>query len=126
MRRKDRRERSKKTESVFLREFVGGGIRKNDIGAEINRLFFVHHAVCHDDDNVTGLHLARCRSVETNLTTAAFTSDDVCLKSFAVVVVNNVNMFVREDVGGIHQVTVNGDAANIVEIGIRNSDTMNF
>ena len=79
-----------------------------------------------DDDNVADHCFTGGRTVQTDLSGAALALDHVRIESLAVVDVQNVNILVLDQSGGIHQVFIDGDAANIVEIGFGYLDAVYF
>jgi molybdenum cofactor cytidylyltransferase len=71
-------------------------------------------------------HLACCCSVQTDTATATFALDDVSFKAFAIVYVENLHLLTLNHTCGIHQILVDGDAANIVKVSLRNSYAVNL
>ena len=86
----------------------------------------IHHGISYDDDDVAGLYLAGSCSVEAYRARASFSLDDIGRESFAVVVVDDVYPFAFDDVGCVEQVGINGDAADVVEVGLCYGYTVNL
>ena len=99
---------------------------EDDAGREGTGFRGRHLCIGHDNDGVTHLYLASCSAIETNATAVAWTCDDVRVETFAIHVVDNMDALACEEVGGIHEVLVNGDTAHIMEVGLRDGGTVNL
>ena len=109
---------------LFLDEAVGGCVGEHDLRLELEAFFGGDDSVCHNDDDITHLDLARCCTIQTDGATAALTCDGVGVKSLTVIHVNNIHALALDDASGIHEVLVDGDAANVVEVGIGDRHTV--
>ena len=120
-------------------------IRKNDIKKQVSAfpdlVLFVHHdydwfvvpgffgrehRIVHDDDHVPRLHAAGSRAVQADDPGATGTGDDVSLQPGAVVVVHHLHPFMGQDIGRLHELFVNGDAAHVAEICLRHRGAVDF
>ena len=72
------------------------------------------------------MYLARGSSVEAYLAAAGSAGYGICVEALAVVVVDDIYAFAGEDTGCLKQEAVNGDAADIIQIGLRDGDAMDF
>ena len=97
---------------------------EDDGGTEGLGFFEVHVGVGHYYYGVAYLYFACCSSVEANATTPALAGYDVGAESLAVVVVDDVDSLACDEVGGIHEVLVDGDAAHVVEVGLGDLDAV--
>ena len=93
-------------------------VDKDDAGRVGLDLVAVHQRIAHDDDLVARGHAARRRAVEADHATAALACDDVGLEALAVVDVDDLHLLVLADARSLHQVLVDGDAANVVKLGL--------
>jgi hypothetical protein len=87
---------------------------------------FGQHDVRHDDHDVAFLNQTCGRAIEANNAAAAFAGDGVGFKTFAVVIVDDGDFFVHANTCRIQQVLVNGNAADVVEVGFGNGGTVDF
>ena len=101
-------------------------LREHDGGSEGLGLLEIHRGIGDDDDGIAHLDPAGSSSVETDAATAALAADDIGLEAFAVVVVEHLDLLAGNEIGGIHEVLVDGDAAHIVKIGLGDLNTMKF
>lgn len=88
-------------------------------GFEVFGLLFRHAAVGYDDHDIADLGFAGCRAVEAHDARAAFAPDGVGHESLTIVIVYNMYLFVFDDSHRIHQILVDGDAADVIEFGLR-------
>ena len=93
---------------------------EHDGGLERLGLLEVHERVGDDDDGVANLHLACCGSIEADASRSTLTLDDVGLEALAIVVVYNLHLLASNHVGGVHQVLVDGYAAQVFQVGVGN------
>lgn len=105
---------------------VGAGVGEDDGRLEMLGFLKIHCGIGHDDDGVARLHLACSSTVSANDSRTAATSDDVSVKAFAIIVIDDIHTFTGNNVGGVHQVLVDSDAANIVQLRFSDGDTVNF
>ena len=70
--------------------------------------------------------LAGSSSVQADASRTPFALDDVGFKPFTIVVVYNVHLLARYQVGRIHQIFIDGDASHVVQIGFGHPCTMNL
>lgn len=90
------------------------------------RLFEVHQGIGDNDDDVSHGAFAGCRSVEADGARAAFSFDDVCFKSLAIVHVYDLDLFVLDHIGSLQKSLVNGDASHVLQVGFGNRNFMDF
>jgi hypothetical protein len=83
-------------------------------------------SVAFDDDDVVDGYLARSRAIQTDHAALPLSFDDVSLETLAVVDIDNLNALALDEVCGIHEVFIYGDAPNIIEVGLGNAYPMNF
>ena len=86
----------------------------------------VHLSIRHDDDHITDLNQTGCCTIETDASASSFTFYYIGDKASAVVVVYDVYLFTGYQVGCIHQILIDGDAAHVIEISLCNTGAMNF
>src|SRR3954451_13620664 len=75
-------------------------------------------AVGDDDDRVAAVHEPGRGAVDLHVAGAPDPGDGVRLEAGAVVDVDDVHLLVLEDVGGLEQVRVDGDRADVVQIAV--------
>ncbi len=85
-----------------------------------------HHAVGNNDDDVADLRAPGGCPVETNNAGTAFTLDHVGDQTFAIVVVDNMDLLIFEQSGRIHQILVDGNAADIIQFSLRYPDPVDL
>lgn len=83
-----------------------------------------HHGVSDDNDNIADLCPASCSAVQTDYTRAAFAFDDIRDEPLTVVIIDDMYLFVLEQSGSIHKIFINGNATNIIQLGLRDFDAM--
>src|SRR2546423_1398593 len=71
-------------------------------------------------------HAMGRRAVDDDLAGAAFTCDHVGLESFAVVYVPDMDEFVGNQARALDQVGVDGDAADVIYVGLRDGRPVYF
>lgn len=101
-------------------------VRENDTWLKSLCLFKIHPAVADDDENITNLYTAGGSAIEANHTRAPFASDDVGFEAFAIVVVDDLDSLPFDEVGGIHEVFVDGNAPDVVQVGLGDLYPVNF
>lgn len=101
-------------------------IRKNRRSSKVFSLLWRHIRIRNNDDNVSHLHTPRCRAIQANDAASALAPDGVSLETLAIVVVHDLHFLAFHDVGCFEQVLINGDAADVVQVGLRNADTVYF
>jgi hypothetical protein len=74
--------------------------------------------VADHDDAIAGLHQPGGGAVEAHVARAPPAADRVGLEPGAVVDVDDGNLLVLEDVGGLQQVGIDGDRAHVVQVGV--------
>src|SRR5690625_668149 len=77
----------------------------------------VEHAVGDDDDEVAGVHEVGGGPVDAQDARAPVAGDDVGGEPGAVGDVDDVDLLARQQVGGVHEVGVDGDGSHVVQIG---------
>ena len=82
--------------------------------------------VCHNDDKVANLKFACGSTVKAYFPAASLSFYDICVNSFAIVYVYNGNLFVFVKPCCLYKIFINGNAANVVEIGFSYAYTVNF
>lgn len=101
-------------------------VRENHAGFERLGFFLRHTTVGYDNHDIPYLGLAGGSSIETHHARAAFAPDGVGHEALAVVIIDNMYLFVFDDSHRIHQILVDGDAADVVEFGLRHLHTVDF
>ena len=101
-------------------------VGENDGGLVLPGLGKIDETVGENNDDIAHLHLAGGRPIEANGARAALPPNGVGLEPLAVVHVHDGHLFVFHKVGGVHQVLVNGHAANVVQLGLRDRDPVNL
>ena len=87
---------------------------------------FRQQHIRHDNHNVARLHQPRRRAVQAHDAAAALACDGVGFKTRAVVVVHDLHFFVHADARRVQQVLVDGDAANVVQVGLGYGGAVDF
>ena len=72
------------------------------------------------------MHEMRGRTVDAEHAGAAFALDDVGLEPGAVRHVDDRDLLSGEQVGGVHQVAVDRDGADVVEVGVRDGGAVDL
>src|SRR5688500_10620040 len=88
----------------------------DDRGLEGVELSVVVVGIADDDDAVAGVHEAGGGSIEADVAGAA--GDDVGLEPSAVVDVDDSDLLPLEEVRGLHQLGVDRDGADVIEVGV--------
>src|SRR5699024_393498 len=95
------------------------------VAVHMNDVLFVPGAfglvdlhVPDDDHQITGADQTRGRTVDTDDPTATFTDQCIGHEAVAVVDVDDVYLFAVDDVGGLHQICVDGDRTDVVQVGL--------
>ena len=101
-------------------------IREDDCRFETLGLFEVHGGVGDDDHDIADGGFAGGGTVQTDHTGIFRPLDDVGFQPFAVVDVQHLHFLVLDHVGGLHQRLVNGDAAHVVQIRLRDGGLVYF
>jgi len=81
-------------------------------------LLKVHHRKRHDDDDIAHLHFARGGTVQADAPTSTLALDHISVETLPVVVVDNLNFLAGNKIRRVHQVLINGDTANIIQVGL--------
>lgn len=89
-------------------------------------LFGGHQGIADDDDDITGLDETGSSTVEADGTGASLAADDVRFQSCAVVVVDDLYLFVRADTRCIEEIFIDGDATHVVEVCFGYGSAMDF
>ena len=93
---------------------MGGGFRLGE------------HHVGHDNHHVARLHQPCGGAVQADGAAAALAGDGVGFQPRAVVVVDDLDFFINENAGGVQQIQIDGNAADVVEIGFGNGDAVDL
>ncbi len=88
--------------------------------------FKIQPGVTNNDEDIPYLYPAGGGTVEANHARASFTFDDVGFEAFTIVVVDDLHAFALNEVGCVQQVFINGDAADVVQVGLRDLNPVNF
>ena len=80
------------------------------------RLFEIHQGIRDNDDRLTHLYPAGCSTVQTNTSTATFALDDIGLKTLSIIIIKHLYFLTSYQIGGIHQILIDGDATHIVQV----------
>ena len=93
---------------------MGCGVGKYDRGLKVFCFFGSHVCVSHDYDYVARLDLACSRAVQAYHARSCRTRYGVSVKTFAVVIVDDVDTFALHYIGGFHQVCIDGYTPYII------------
>lgn len=85
-----------------------------------------HPGVRNNDDHIAYLYEPGGGAVEADYAATAFAANGIGFEPGAVVVVDDLHLFAFYDVGRFQQLFVDGDAADIVQIGLRDAHAVNF
>lgn len=85
-----------------------------------------HHSITHDDNDIARLYFAGGSSIETDNPTASFAGDNIGVEAFAIIVVNDEHPLAFADSCGVEKITVDCDAADIVEACLCHFDTVDL
>jgi len=85
-----------------------------------------HLGVGDEDDDVAGADQVGGGTVDANLARAALAGDDVGGQAVAVGAVADVDALAGQEVGGLEQVDVHGDGADVVEVGLGHGGAVNL
>ena len=86
--------------------------------------FCCHHSVRNNNDNIANLRPAGGRPIQANDARTAFSFNYVRNESFAVVIIHNMDLLILKQTGGIHQVFINRNTANVIKFGLGNFDAV--
>ena len=100
-------------------EPVGRRVGENDPRAELLGVLEIHQRVGCDDDHVAHLHLACRGAVQAHAAAVALAFDRVGLETLSVVDVHDLDLLAFDHIGGFHERLVDGDAAHVVQVGLR-------
>lgn len=109
-----------------LGEQVGLLVRENQGRLKAFGFFEFEHGVTNNDDDVVDGNFSRGWPIEADHACLALAFDDVGFKTLAVIDIDNLNALTFDEVGGIHEVFIDGDTADVVEVGLRYAYPMNF
>ena len=102
------------------------GVDEDHAGLAGARLGVVHLPVADEDDEVAGVHQPGGRAVDADDAGAARAGDDVGLQAGAVGDVDDRDLLALEQVGGVHEVLVDGDGADVVQVGLRHGGAVDL
>ncbi len=94
------------------------GVDEDDVRLELLGLGGVHLAVADQDHDVAGVDQAGGGTVDADHAAAALAGDRVGLDPRAVGDVDDVDELAGQQVGGVEEVLVDGDRADVVQIGL--------
>ena len=98
----------------------------NDLGTMSGQLPFLVLGKAADDDEIPRIDQMRRRTVDADRTSARFTRNRIRDQAVAVVDIEDVNLLVFDDVGGPHQVGVDGHASLVMQLRIGDGRSMNL
>lgn len=101
-------------------------VNEDDARVIILQLVLAEDAVADDDDQITRADQARSRAVDADDSGATVTSDGIGGQAIAIVDVNNVDLFAFKNVGGFHQIGVDGARANVVQVSLRDGGSVDL
>ena len=101
-------------------------VHKHQLGLVGGHFFFSRLGKAGNDEQIARAGTAGGRAVHRDHAAAALALDGVGDKALAVINVPDVNLFVFHDVGGIHQVFVNGARAFVVQLAVRGGGAVDF
>ena len=114
------------TMEAKISRFLECSLKLYDVPRIHSRLLGCHLAIAHQNDFITLLHTARCRTVQANHATACFACDGVGFKAFSVVDIYNLHLFIFQNTCGGKQIGINGDAADIIQFCLHNGCSVDF
>ncbi len=85
---------------------------------------FFKFCVRGDDNEVASVYFASGGSVETNL--ARISENDVSVEALSVIDVVDLDSFVRKESGRVAECRINGDGTFVVEVGSRDSGSVDL
>src|SRR5690242_8622288 len=92
------------------------GVDEDDARGVVAQLGLVVGAVGDQDDQVTGVHQVRGGAVDADHPGAGLAGDHVGLQAGTVGDVDDADLLALEQVGGRHEVGVDGDRADVVQV----------
>ncbi len=98
----------------------------HDFGLESPSFFLLGGAVGDNDDDVAFRSQSGGGAVEEHRAGTGGGLDDVGDQPLAVVEVEDVNLLAGQEIGGSHQIAIDGDAPLVVQVGARQSGAVNF
>ena len=101
-------------------------IREDDGGLERFSLLKFHGGVRDYDNNIPYLGFSRGRSVEADHPCATFALYYVRVESLTIIDVDNLYFFTFNNVGSLHQIFINSNAADVVELRMSDLHPVNF
>jgi hypothetical protein len=94
-------------------------VDEDDLRLEGPRLVVVHRGIRDDDDGVAGGDQPRRGAVDAHDAGAPLPLDRVGGQPVAVVDVNDVDLFARQQARGVHEVAVDRQGPDVVQVGLR-------
>ena len=94
------------------------GVDEDHVRLELPGLGGLHLAVADQDHDVAGVHQPGRGAVDAEHAAAALAGDRVGLQPGAVGDVDDVHELAGQQVGGVEQVLVDGDRADVVQVGL--------
>jgi hypothetical protein len=85
----------------------------------------IDFSILYDDDVVDG-YFSCSWAIKANHACLALAFDDVGFEALTIIDIDNLNALTFDKVGGIHKVFIDGNTADVVEVGLRYAYPMNF
>src|SRR5450755_4646563 len=102
------------------------GIHKNDMRLQRTNFLLVVLPITDNNNDITLGGQTSGSSIQADDTRTASTSDSIGFQASSIIDIDHLHLFIRIDVGGVQQILINGDTADVVEVGLRNCCAVNF
>ena len=84
----------------------------------IFELLWRHLAIVHDDHLIAHIHQVRCCAIQADDSTAWLSCDHIGFKAIAVIAIGDGNELVFHDACGFHEIGVDGDRSDVIELSL--------
>jgi hypothetical protein len=92
----------------------------------VRRLFTVHFAKGGEDDKVTGRIVVGGGAIDTDHARTSRARDGIGDNARALVDVPDVQLLMRQDIGRLHQCSIDRTTALVVQVGMGDAGAVNF
>ncbi len=79
-----------------------------------------------NDDQIAGVDQMSGRAIDADDSGVSLAGDHISRQAVTVVDVVNLNLFVVDEIGQLHQRLIDGDASRVMEVRIGDGGSMNF
>ena len=100
--------------------------REDDERLEPPLFLFCHQGIGHNDNRVADLHKVRCRTVHTDTAATALTRNGIRFQACTIGIVHHLHLFTGVDMCRVHEVFINGDTSDVVQVGLGNRYAVDF